>query len=113
MVKYSEAALDATFGALADPTRRAILARLAMGETTLQDLAAPYPMSLVAVMKHVRVLERADLVRTEKSGRVRRCRFSPAPLRNAAEWIRFYQAFWEQQFDSLEDYLSRPKKERR
>jgi len=112
MVKYRETALDATFGALADPTRRAILARLAQGETTIQDLAAPYPMSLVAVMKHVRVLERAELVHTEKNGRVRRCRFSPRPLRNAAEWIRFYRAFWSQQFDSLDDYLTSHKKEK-
>jgi len=112
MVNYSNAALDATFGALADPTRRAILARLARGETTLQDLAAPYPMSLVAVMKHVRVLERAALVRTQKDGRVRRCRFSPQPLKNAAEWIRFYQTFWEQQFESLDKYLTRTPKEK-
>lgn len=112
MVKYREAALDATFGALADPTRRAILARLALGETTIQDLAAPHPMSLVAVMKHVRVLERAALVRTAKDGRVRRCRFSPQPLKNAAEWIRFYQTFWEQQFDALDNYLTRTRKEK-
>jgi DNA-binding transcriptional ArsR family regulator len=130
MVKYSAAALDATFGALADGTRRAILARLALGETSVSEIAAPHlsrsrgteagrrqdaggtktpPMSLVAVMKHLRVLEGAGLVRTEKNGRVRRCQLSPAPLRNAAEWIRFYQKFWEDQFDALERYIEETK----
>ena len=104
MVNYQEG-LDLTFGALADPTRRAILSRLASGEATVTDLAAPHRMSVPAVMKHLGVLTDAGLVKTEKTGRVRRCVLSPAPLRSAAEWIGFYQQFWEQQFDQLEQYL--------
>ncbi len=111
MVKYSDAALDNVFGALADPTRRAILARLATGQTSLMELAQPHKMSLVAVQKHVRVLERAGLVETEKEGRVRRCTLQPQPLRTAAEWIEFYQKFWEDQFDALEQYIEEMKKE--
>jgi len=111
MVKYSVAALDGVFGALADPTRRAILARLASGQSSLMELAEPHKMSLVAVQKHVRVLERAGLVETEKEGRVRRCTLQPKPLRNAAEWIAFYQKFWEEQFDALEQYIEEMQKE--
>ena len=104
MVKYS-ARLDATFGALADGTRRAILARLALGETSVTEIAARFDISLPGVLKHLRVLESAGLLESEKDGRVRRCRLSPAPLRTAAEWIDFYQRFWEEQFDALEEYL--------
>lgn len=105
MVKYSTAALDATFGALADPTRRAILAQLARGESSVTDLAARFDISLPGVTKHLRVLEGAGLLRSAKQGRVRRCRLVPEPMKNAAEWMRFYQQFWEDQFDALEDYL--------
>lgn len=111
MVQYSQAALDDVFGALADPTRRAILARLASGQTSLMELAQPHKMSLVAVQKHVRVLERAGLVETEKEGRVRRCTLQPKPLRTAAEWIDFYQKFWEDQFDALEQFIGEMQKE--
>lgn len=111
MVKYSERALDAAFSALADPTRRAILARLARGETSVTELARPFRMSLPAVTKHLRVLERARLLAHHKEGRVRRCQLQPGPLKNAAEWIRFYQRFWEAQFDALEDYLRATEKE--
>lgn len=125
MVKHSGTGLDAVFGALADPTRRAILARLAQGHTSLSELAQPFlrseasdarrsncnKMSLVALQKHVRVLERAGLVETEKEGRVRRCAFQPAPLRTAAEWIEFYQKFWEDQFDALEQFMEDMQKE--
>ena len=130
MVKYSQAGLDAVFGALADATRRAILARLASGETSLSELAQPFvrdestaspsrrktpqkthKMSLVAVQKHVRVLERAGLVETAKEGRVRRCTLQPKPLRNASEWIAFYQAFWEDQFDALDEFIGEMQKE--
>jgi DNA-binding transcriptional ArsR family regulator len=123
MVKYSPAALDHVFGALADPTRRAILARLAGGQTSLSELARPFvepaartgqshqKMSLVAVQKHVRVLERAGLVETEKEGRVRRCMLQPKPLRNAAEWIEYYEKFWEDQFDALEQFITDMQKE--
>ena len=111
MVQYRQAALDQVFGALADPTRRAILARLASGQTSLMELAHPHKMSLVAVQKHVRVLERAGLVETEKEGRVRRCTLQPGPLRTAAEWIDFYQKFWEDQFDALEQFIGEMQKE--
>jgi DNA-binding transcriptional ArsR family regulator len=106
MVKYSEAALDATFGALADPTRRAILARLAQGETSVMELASRFDISLPGVTKHLRVLEEARLLASNKQGRVRRCRLEPRRLRDAAEWILFYQRFWEDQLDALEDYLA-------
>ncbi|MGH9792627.1 MAG: ArsR/SmtB family transcription factor, partial [Candidatus Acidiferrales bacterium] len=98
MVKYLPPALDATFGALADPTRRAILARLAHGETSVSELAQPFRMSLPAVTKHLRVLEHARLIAHHKNGRVRRCRLHPQPLKDAAEWIAFYQCFWDEQF---------------
>jgi DNA-binding transcriptional ArsR family regulator len=106
MVKYYEAALDATFGALADPTRRAILARLARGESSVTKLAARFDISLPGVTKHLRVLEDARLLASTKQGRVRRCRLEARRLRDAAEWIQFYQRFWEEQLDSLEDYLA-------
>ena len=105
MVKFQTAALDATFAALADPTRRAILAQLAAGEASVSELAIPHEMSVPAIVKHLGVLSDAGLIRTEKTGRVRRCALAPAPLRSAAEWIGFYQRFWEQQFDHLERYL--------
>lgn len=105
MVKFRDVGLDLTFAALADPTRRAILARLASGEASVMELAAPHQMSVPGVVKHLGVLTEAGLVTTEKTGRVRRCALAPAPLRSAAEWIGFYQQFWEQQFDHLEQYL--------
>ena len=104
MVKYS-ATLDSTFGALADPTRRAILASLMLGETSLSDLAGPHRMSLPAVMKHVRVLQHAGLVSQKKIGRTRFCQLAPAPLKQAEDWIAQYRRFWEGAFDSLERFL--------
>lgn len=104
MVKYYS--LDTTFGALADPTRRAILATLMLGQRSISELARPHRMSLPAVMKHLRVLEHAGLVTQKKSGRTRRCQLAAEPLRNAEEWIAKYRAFWEGTFDSLERYLS-------
>lgn len=113
MVKHSHwgadlgaGALDATFGALSDATRRGILARLATGETTVSELAAPYEMSLPAVSKHLRVLETAGLVTRHKDGRVHRCRLIAEPMKDAAEWIERYRVFWEEQFDALERYLA-------
>src|SRR5271169_6712467 len=103
MVKYNRA-LDATFQALADPTRRAIVAALARGQASVSELAKPYRMSLPAVMKHLRVLEQAGLVSQEKTGRVRRCRLAGESLRQAAEWLARYRAFWESQLDSLDRY---------
>jgi len=106
MVKYS-ATLDSTFGALADPTRRAILASLMLGEISLSNLAGPHRMSLPAVMKHLRVLEQAGLVSQKKAGRIRHCQLAAKPLKDAETWLSQYRVFWEGTFDSLERYLSR------
>lgn len=118
MVKYWQAGgagggarLNATFGALADPTRRAILARLARGETSVSELAQPFRMSLPAVTKHLRVLDRAGLLEHHKDARVRRCRLHPQPLKTAAQWIARYQQFWEDQFDALEEFIEEMKEE--
>ena len=105
MVNYSVAALDATFGALADSTRRAILVRLAHGEAMVTELAEPFRVSLPAISKHVRVLETAGLLEREVDGRVHRCRLAARPMKNAAAWIEQYRAFWELQFDALAKYL--------
>lgn len=110
MVKYSMQ-LDSTFGALADPTRRAILASLMLGEASITELAKPHRMSLPAVMKHVRVLEDAGLVSQEKVGRTRNCRLEAQPLREAEEWIAQYERFWEGALDNLERFLSQPENE--
>jgi DNA-binding transcriptional ArsR family regulator len=104
MVKYDRE-LDFTFNALADPTRRAILASLVMGRASVSQLAEPHKMSLPAVMKHLTVLERAGLIRQEKEGRVRQCRLVFHPLKQANDWIAQYRSFWEAQFDSLGRYL--------
>ena len=105
MVKYSEDTLDVTFAALADPTRRAILARLSLGEASVGELARPFEMSLPAVSKHLRVLETAGLLAREKRGRVRQCYMLPAPLGFVADWLSTYRRFWEDRFDSLAGYL--------
>lgn len=106
MVKYLAPDLDATFAALSDATRRGILARLAQGETSVSALAAPYDISLPAVSKHLRVLERAKLIARRKEGRVNRCRLVAEPMKNAAEWIERYRQFWGQQFDALARFLA-------
>ena len=108
MVKYS-GSLDTTFGALADPTRRAILSTLMQGQASISELARPHRMSLPAVLKHVRVLERAGLVSQSKNGRTRFCRLAAEPLRHAENWISQYRAFWEGTFDSLERYFAEQK----
>ena len=97
--------LDRTFSALADPTRRAILARLASGEASVQELARPFDMSLPAISKHLKVLERAGLVARGRDGQRRPCRLVAAPLRDVAEWAERYRRFWEESFDRLDDYL--------
>jgi len=97
--------LSATFAALADPTRRAILARLTQGETSVGDLAEPFDMSLPAVSKHLKVLERAGLVSRGRDAQRRPCRLAAAPLHEIADWVATYRRFWEQRFDRLEDYL--------
>jgi len=108
MVKYS-ASLDSTFGALADPTRRAILSTLMLGRSSISELAKPHRMSLPAVMKHVRVLEQAGLVAQSKNGRTRFCRLAAEPLEHAQNWISQYRAFWEGTLDTLERYLAEQK----
>lgn len=110
MVNYNRA-LDATFQALADPTRRAIVATLARGQASVTELARPHRMSLPAVMKHLRVLQRAGLVTQRKSGRTRQCRLAPRPLQRAESWISQYRMFWEGQFDALDRYLTQQKTE--
>lgn len=105
MVKHADAQLDATFAALSDPTRRGILAQLALGETSVSELAAPYEMSLPAVSKHLRVLQHAGLVTRRKNGRVHRCRLVAEPMQGAAQWIDYYRRFWEAQLDALEKFL--------
>src|SRR5579862_618346 len=97
--------LDATFAALADPTRRAILARLARGETTVQELAEPFAMSLPAISKHLKVLEHAGLIARSREAQWRPCRLEAGPLKNVADWMERYRIFWEQSFDRLDDYL--------
>lgn len=98
-------ALSTTFAALADPTRRAILARLAGGEATVTELAKPHDMSLAAVSKHLKVLEGAGLVSRGRDAQWRPCRLEAAPLRDAAAYIEEYRQFWERSFDSLNDYV--------
>ena len=97
--------LSAIFAALADPTRRAILARLASGECSVTELAAPFEMSMPAVSKHLRVLERAGLVARGREAQWRPCRLDPAPLKQVAAFAETYRAMWEQRFDRLETYL--------
>ncbi len=101
----NQRALDSTFAALSDATRRGILARLATGEASVTELAKPYDISLPAVSKHLRVLESAGLVASSKDGRVHRCRLEAAPMKSAADWMAHYRQFWEAQLDSLQRYL--------
>ena len=108
MVKYQEAALDRTFQALADPTRRALLARLQTGEDiSVSDLARPLPMSLPAVMKHLDVLADAGLIAREKKGRIVSCRLQAAPMEDAMKWLIQYQRFWELSLERLAKFLER------
>jgi DNA-binding transcriptional ArsR family regulator len=97
--------LSATFAALADPTRRAILAKLASGETTVSDLAAPFEISAPAVTKHLKVLEKAGLITRGRHAQWRPCKLAAKPLQDVADWVEQYRRFWEQKFDQLEDYL--------
>ena len=97
--------LSATFSALADPTRRAILARLALGETTVSELAEPFDMSLPAVSKHLKVLERAGLIARSREAQWRPCRIEPEALHGVDEWLEDYRQLWEERLDRLEDYL--------
>ena len=99
--------LDSTFSALADPTRRAILARLALGETSVKELSEPFEMSQPAISKHLKVLERAGLIERGREAQMRPARLNPAALKDAAAWIDSYRKFWEESFDRLEEYLER------
>jgi DNA-binding transcriptional ArsR family regulator len=97
--------LSPTFAALADPTRRAILARLSGGEVSVTELAEPFQMSLPAVSKHLKVLERAGLIARGRDAQWRPCRLQGAPLKDVAEWVEHYRRFWTESFDRLDDYL--------
>jgi DNA-binding transcriptional ArsR family regulator len=97
--------LSATFAALSDPTRRAILARLASGKTSVTELAAPFEMSLPAISKHLKVLERAGLIARGREAQWRPCRLEAGPLKDAADFLERYRRFWEQSLDRLQDYL--------
>ena len=99
--------LSSTFAALADPTRRAILARLALGETSVSELARPFEMSMPAVSKHLKVLERAGLIARGREAQWRPCRLDAGPLKDAASWIDEYRQFWSAQVDQLERHLDR------
>jgi DNA-binding transcriptional ArsR family regulator len=101
----TEDQLSTTFAALADPTRRAILARLADGEASVKELAQPFAMSMPAISKHLKVLERAGLIERGREAQWRPARLQAAPLKEAAEWVGRYQRFWEESFERLDDYL--------
>jgi DNA-binding transcriptional ArsR family regulator len=104
--------LDHTFGALSDPTRRAILVRLAQGEATVGELAGPFDMSLPAISRHLKVLEEADLITNEREGKHRRCRLKPEALSAAADWLDFSRRFWRGSFDRLDAHLKRHKEKK-
>ncbi|HEY2800632.1 MAG TPA: metalloregulator ArsR/SmtB family transcription factor [Chthoniobacterales bacterium] len=110
MVKYSQKSLDRTFAALADPTRRRILAHLARGSRRVTHLAKPHDMSLPAVSKHLRVLEKAGLLRRRRYGRVHEMELDARPLQQAAQWVEEYRKFWEGSLDRLAAYLEKEKK---
>jgi DNA-binding transcriptional ArsR family regulator len=99
--------LDAAFSALADPTRRAILARLALGETSVTELAKPFAMSMPAVSKHLKVLERAGLIARGRAAQWRPCRIEPKALKEIDDWMEHYRRFFDESFDRLDDYLKR------
>jgi DNA-binding transcriptional ArsR family regulator len=103
----TEADLDTTFAALADPTRRAILARLALGETSVTELAEPFEMSMPAISKHLKVLEKAGLIERGREAQMRPARLNAAAMKTAADWIDQYRKFWEESFDRLDVYLKK------
>ncbi|HKG56785.1 MAG TPA: metalloregulator ArsR/SmtB family transcription factor [Candidatus Limnocylindrales bacterium] len=105
--------LSTTFAALADPTRRAILARLASGEATVTELAAPFDLSLPAISKHLKVLQRAALIEQGRQAQWRPCRLKAEPLRDVAEWVGQYRRWWEESFDRLDEYLQELQKQQR
>jgi len=110
MVKYPSSRLDQTFAALADPTRRRMLEQLARGNRCVTDLARPHSMSLPAVSKHLRVLEKAGLLRRRRYGRVHEMKLEAMPLKQAAQWVEEYRKFWEGSLDRLAEYLEKTHK---
>jgi DNA-binding transcriptional ArsR family regulator len=114
LVNYMPDALNTTFAALSDPTRRAILARLALGETSVKELSEPFSISAPTITKHLKVLERAGLISRSRDAQWRPCRLEAAPLREVSQWVENYRRFWEEKFASLDNYLSDlQKKEKR
>lgn len=107
MVEYSISELDATFGALSDPTRRALLATLVLGEATVSELARPHEISLAAISKHIQILERAGLVRRRRIGRTHHISLEASPLLDAFGWLGAYQDFWDESLDSLAGLMER------
>lgn len=110
MLNMNSSALSKTFSALADPTRLAILARLAEGDATVNELAKPFTVSLPAISRHLKVLEKAGLISRGQSAQWRPCKLEPGALQGIDEWLGFYRRFWDQRFDSLGDYLELLKK---
>jgi DNA-binding transcriptional ArsR family regulator len=110
MVEYRSAMLDHVFAAVADPTRRAILATLSRKRATIGEIARPFPVSLNAISKHIKTLERAGLIRREVVGRKHYCRLEPGPLRQATAWLDRQRAFWEPRLDALERHLAATRK---
>jgi DNA-binding transcriptional ArsR family regulator len=111
--RWTPERLNATFAALADPTRRAILARLTLGEVSVTELAEPFDMSLPAVSKHLKVLERAGLIARGREAQWRPCRLEAGPMKDAAEWLERYRRFWEDSFDRLDVYLHKLQRKER
>ena len=103
--------LSAIFAALADPTRRAILARLAKGAASVKELAAPFKITLPAISKHLKVLERTGLIARSREAQWRPCRLAPQPLKGVADWVEHYRRFWDERFDRLDDYLKKSQAE--
>ena len=110
MVNYRDAGLDMAFGALSHPIRRGIMARLATGETTVAELAKPFNVSAPAISKHLRILEKAGLMKRRKEGREHHCRIEAEKIKQASDWIENYRRFWEESLDRLGDYLKKIKK---
>lgn len=107
----TSACLDATFSALADPTRRAILARLALGETSVKELARPFKISAPAITKHLKVLHRVGLIKRSREAQWRPCQLNAKPLQEVANWVEHYRQFWDESFDRLDDYLKELQKQ--
>jgi DNA-binding transcriptional ArsR family regulator len=104
----NDAYLNKTFAALSDPTRRAILARLGQGSATVTEVAKPFDMSLPAISKHLRVLEEAGLLTRERTGRIHHLYINPQPMKQASQWLAFYEQFWTESLDALERFLEEP-----